>query len=133
MDLGQFSRRIKTIANNLEVNVDREVIKVAGLAQQVVVTSTPVDTGRARANWQASLDSPITFPIDDEDPGGGATVALNDSVISARKSNQTIYISNNLDYIKALNEGWSAQAPAGFVQKAVQAAISYIKSVRVIF
>jgi hypothetical protein len=48
---------------------------------------TPVDTGRARGNWQVEFNG---------------------------TQEATIY--NNLPYIERLENGWSQQAPAGFVR-----------------
>lgn len=131
-DLNSFSKRIKTIAQGIERNVDKQVIKTAILASQAVITATPVDTGRARSNWLASAGTSINEPIDREERGANTTLSENNAAISSRKSGQNVYISNNLPYIKRLNEGYSQQAPAMFVEKAVQTAVSFLKNVKVL-
>ena len=55
------------------------------------------------------------------DPSGQNAIAEATALVSGVKAGDTVYISNNLEYIQALNEGHSQQAPAGFVEKAVQA------------
>jgi len=104
----------------VEEGASRTVRQVTLAVSQAVIVSTPVDTGRARANWVASLGAPFTTTTEDTDPSGSRQVAINNTVISGRQTGQEVYISNNLPYIGRLNEGHSAQAPAGFVEKAVQ-------------
>lgn len=103
---------------------------------------TPVDTGRARSNWIVSLGSPVR----DERPpffegSKGSTGAQNAQVaiqegsdtIQGRQLGQDIWISNNVKYIGKLNEGSSAQAPAGFVEAAIRRAVDAgIRAVRLL-
>ena len=131
-DLPTFARRIRALARRTEQNVDRLVIDAALVIDQTVVLATPVDTGRARANWRASLRAPITEATEEVDPNGGATIQRNENVIRSRQRGQDIYISNNVVYIRRLNEGHSAQAPAGFVESAINAGITFIRRTRVV-
>ncbi len=131
-DLGTFARRIRARGKRIEQNADALVVKTAILINQAVVLATPVDTGRARANWQASIGTPITEPTDDEDISGNSTISGNNGVISRRASGQTVFISNNVDYIGDLNDGSSSQAPANFVELAVQEAIKFVRGAKVV-
>lgn len=128
----QFSRNIRRLAQRLEAGVEQRVRRTALAIDQAVVLGTPVDVGRARSNWQVTLDAPAEGTRDAFVPGeGGATGAANaraaiaegQQVIASYRigQNRTIHITNNLPYIQALNDGSSAQAPAGFVEEAVQA------------
>lgn len=100
--------------------------------------NTPVDVGTARSNWivtlgRAALNTRAAFsPFSSRHRGGdggsigetrnqAGVVWSASSAIGANKNGQDIYISNNLPYIQRLNEGWSDQAPAGFIQAAVLA------------
>lgn len=134
MTLEQFAQRIRTIGTDIVVNSDRNAAATAGLILQGVVVGTPVDTGRARANWVVSLGSPQLATTKNLDKGGTATIsrgrAVTQNYVSA--SGQSIYICNNLPYIQRLNEGWSAQAPPGYVQAAVQTAVAYLRTRRVV-
>jgi len=76
--------------------------------------------GRARANWLPSLDVPSDATVDQPDPSGTQTMARMGQVTARFRLGQRIWISNNLDYIQRLNEGHSTQAPAGFVEAAIQ-------------
>lgn len=108
------------------INTDKLVKDVAAEVLDKVVHTTPHDTGQARGNWQVEISTnrPATAQLLGHlDYDGDATVAEGKAKIygTPRALGQTIFISNSLDYIKALNEGWSKQAPSSFVQLAVQA------------
>lgn len=132
-DLERFARRIRQHGRNIEVNANREVVKLGSLVSQTVISGTPVDEGFARGNWFATLGSPrLTADFEKKDPSGQETIAENNAIIARRRSGQAVYISNNLPYIKRLNEGWSSQAPAGYVEKAIQAARRAMKGARLL-
>lgn len=120
------------------------MVRATALAvDQAVVLATPVDKGRARSNWLVELDAPARTTIEAYSPGqkgstseantaaalaqGRATVAAYDG-----NRNKSIAISNNLSYIDALNNGKSQQAPAGFVDKAVQVALKEVRRARLL-
>lgn len=124
-DLRNFARRIKVRAQEFEEDTNRLVRKVALAVDTAVVLATPVDTGRARANWQVGIGEPKVGTLPEPaSPGGGAQLALDSaaSSIATYNGEGTIHITNNLPYIEALNNGHSSQAPAGFVERAVAAA-----------
>lgn len=81
-----------------------------------VKLNTPVDTSRARSNWHIDLNS---IQVRFFEPNEGQTADAASSVIASYKLGQTVFISNNLPYIARLNDGYSLQAPAGFVQDSV--------------
>lgn len=90
--------------------------KVALEVFRGVIMMTPVDTGRARANWQASIGSPERGPIDETDKGGGTTVSKAVDVVKQWDfEHGPTCLTNNLPYIERLEDGWSGQAPAGMV------------------
>lgn len=131
-DLRTFARRIRRLAGRTAKNVNQTVIRTAIAVDQAVVLATPVDTGRARGGWQAAIDSPIRDQIERLDLGGSETISANNSVIKTRRLGQEVFISNNVRYIEFLNEGSSAQAPAGFIEMAVQAAATVVARARVV-
>lgn len=91
---------------------------------------TPVDTGWASNNWTMSVDRPddVVPPTPRGDfsflptfePGNAAALKFD------IKKNRSIFIQNNVPYIKPLNEGWSAQSPAGFVEVAVDSSVAEV-------
>jgi hypothetical protein len=137
MDLRRFAIRMKTVGKGVQSNADVMTKKVALATDASVVISTPVDTGRARSNWVAEIGAPasgVVEPYALNNPSGSAQAAIAQAqaVVGGYKTGQEIHITNNLDYIGKLNEGWSAQAPAGFVQSAVLNGIAQVESVKLV-
>lgn len=140
--LAQFARRMRQLGRNVEENAPRATRRVALAVLQTVVTSTPVDTGRARSNWVVSSSGvPRRSERDAFSPGEGGSTAEQNSEVAISVGGQEIdryrgqvgiTISNNLPYIEALNDGSSAQAPAGFVETAVQVGRSVARRQRVL-
>lgn len=136
-DLDSFAKRMDKRADHIETaatQVVREAVKNMGPA---LGYSTPIDTSRARANWQAAINSAPTNVLYQEpdkppSPETGAQLAIRslDAAAAAYKPGQTVYIVNNVRYINRLNAGSSGQAPAGFVQIAIHVAIKTIKNVK---
>ena len=88
---------------------------------------TPVDTGRARANWLPSAE----FPNDGFRPANyPPALSLQEAEKYFNAENYkneplpVLYISNNLPYIQVLNEGHSDQAPEFFVEIAIMDVIT---------
>ena len=104
------------------------------LSRNLTMETTPVKTGQARNNWLLSVGSPDTRTIkqDTFDASGSERHAKNKYWIGKHKPGQDIYISNNLPYIKRLNEGWSKQAPAGFVEAAIQRTNELIRRAKIL-
>lgn len=139
----QFSKRMASLGERVAQEADRTVRAAALAADQAVVLATPVDKGRARSNWLVELDAPARTTIEAYAPGsGGSTAGPNTTAALAQGQpviasydgdrNSGIAISNNLPYIEALNDGHSRQAPAGFVKKAVQAAVKQVQGARLL-
>lgn len=128
---------MQVLAVRVEQNVERTVKRVALAVDQAVVLATPVDTGRARSNWIAQIGDPArrtVEPYAEGNAGGSAEGALSQASheIDRFRLGQDIYISNNLPYIERLNQGHSAQAPAGFVEEAVEAGTRVARQARVV-
>lgn len=140
MDLKDFSRWARQLGDRVEKNADHLVRTCALAIDGAVVIATPVDTGRARANWQVQLDNPATSTREPFSPGhegstGGdnarAAIEEGKGVIASYKGgrpNACIHITNNLPYIGRLNDGWSAQAPAAFVEKGIMVGVKAIRN-----
>lgn len=87
--------------------------------------ATPVDTSHASTNWIGSVGKPWTGVAGSrESPTRAAQLAGRERVraYSAAdiKAGRQIYIRNNVFYLKWLNRGHSKQAPARFVELALQ-------------
>lgn len=148
--LGQFSKRIKVIADNIERGGPKVARELSALVLQTVVMGTPVGNttlwsdearrrarpgyvgGRARANWTVGLGEAPAEVKDTTDANGAGTINAGKAVIAgAVKGPVEIHIVNNVPYIVPLNDGHSKQAPAGFVELAVTTAVDALSRAKV--
>lgn len=127
-DLLQFAKNMTARAAAYKVAASKLSIAAATAALTDLTIKTPVDTSQALSNWQVTLVDQASGNIEAYSPGiGGSTQAASAAealsvgklVLVKKKPGQTIWITNNLPYIKRLNEGYSKQAPAGFVERSV--------------
>ena len=76
--------------------------------------ASPVDTGRFRASWQVGENA---APGGQKPPGTYSGTPALDRIGYSREQLGNIYsVHNNLPYAERLAQGWSGQAPAGWVQ-----------------
>lgn len=80
------------------------------------IKDTPVDTGRARGNWQTAVGSAPQGVIERDDKGGTAAIAEVEAKTPAGAGQET-FMANNLPYIDELENGSSQQAPSGMVRR----------------
>jgi len=86
-----------------------------------IVVATPVDTGRARANWQITTIERSTvvlpWPEDRSRSGQAATevIARGSKVIGSINTFTLTWFTNNVPYIIFLENGHSAQSPKGML------------------
>lgn len=142
MSLSGFANNMRRRGRRVETQANRVKREVALIADREVVLETPVDTGRARSNWIVSLNAPVVTPREPYSPGeklgkgerlnAQAAIQQGTERIVVAAPGQDIYISNNVNYIGRLNEGYSAQAPAGFVQSAVARAVAHVRKARLV-
>lgn len=118
-ELGDLDGILKKAGQTIADNADRLTRRCALAVDAAVVLATPVDTGRARANWQVEIGGPASGVVEPTDKSGQTAISAGTKVIQDYKGGNSINITNNLPYIERLNEGWSKQAPAGFVEQAV--------------
>lgn len=123
-DLAAFAQKVKR-----RVWIARRKIALDVFSR--VILRTPVDTGRARANWQTSIGSASGGVTEETDKAGGATIGkILPAVAGAETTDATMYLTNNLPYIGVLESGgfpnpaengtktengFSIQAPSGMV------------------
>ncbi len=119
-----FSAGLNRDAEDVDAMVGKFTRRLGVGILRRVVLATPVDTGRARANWQVDLNATPQGQLEEFDKGGGAAVSKGAAKIKTAKSYGTIDMVNNVPYIGRLNEGSSRQAPAGFVEAAVDAEVA---------
>lgn len=84
---------------------------------KLVIESTPVDTGRLRGNWQATINTPATAAIDRDDASG--SLALAQAVANLGSLVDVVWFTNNLPYAESIEYGHSRQAPEGMLRRHV--------------
>ena len=141
MNLAEFSSKVRNFAQKV---VPEKVVvfqkKIVLEALRRVVLKTPVDTGRARGNWQVTIGKQAEGVIDNSKwdkkrkvskvNEAGLPQNLNTTdrdVINAGLAAITdlppfsvVYVTNNLEYIEYLEEGSSSQAPEGMVALTIE-------------
>lgn len=81
-----------------------------------VIRKTPVDTGRARANWFATIGTPSERVSPNQfDKSGSRAVSRVVAKAESVKPFGSFFLANNLTYIQKLESGSSTQAPNGMV------------------
>lgn len=103
---------------------------------QTETTATPVDLGHARSGWAASIGSPASKRIKVRKTkkatksAAGARIAKNiarsETIARSYQVGQgSVFLTNPVEYMKYLDgKGSSSQAQAGFVLRAIKAAIA---------
>ncbi len=110
-----------SILDDMQEEVNQEVRATALNVLRLVVFATPVDSGAARGNWFVAPSSTANRSQDESRRAGEAISQGSISVDKAKVIKYpTITLSNNLPYIERLNTGYSDQAPAKFVELAIQ-------------
>jgi hypothetical protein len=107
-----FNQELVDFSKSTGVELDTVVRKIALELYDGFTEKTPVDTGRAKGNWNLSVNR-INTSVN-----WSATQKQN---VSIKKGDgvKIIYISNSLPYIFALENGSSDQSPKGMVKVTV--------------
>lgn len=126
--LADLANRMDKLAASLTMEASRCAVEAAVAIVEDLAYKTPVDTSAALSNWQGSLEMPNLNEIEPYYPGSKGSTKLRSArgtvetlklELENKKFGQTIYITNNVEYIRKLNDGSSKQEPAGFVERAV--------------
>ena len=115
-----FALDIEKFTKKTGARMDLVIRKVSLELLTKIIARTPVDTGRARANWQVSLNGPPSGQVDSIFEGAGALPGNIGAILIGHQLSQinghtTVYIANNVPYILRLEDGYSGQAPSGMV------------------
>lgn len=117
--MATFSLDVSRWCEKAKDRADLVIRKVALDAFSRVILKTPVDTGRARGNWQVAIGAIPTGTLVINDKAGTATIAKVQAASLGLKAGDVIYLVNNLPYARRLEYGWSKQAPGGMVRIAI--------------
>lgn len=141
--LSDLPRVMEFRSNQVDKALGAAARKVARIFQIDVVRGTPVDTGKARSNWVANLDTPFRGDLPPYVPGrrlgiaessnASAAIAQGLGVIArfSAVKNKFIHIRNNTPYIETINAGGSQQNSL-FWQSALQRARVSIRNFRLL-
>ena len=124
------SARARRIDDDLGRHIERTVRRLQLRVHQALVVSTPVLTGYARSGYSPSTGAPDPGPAV---PDRNADVARAQAAKLFAKHKQAsellasgyrlsqgaVFIVNAVHYVRYLNQGTSAQAPALFVEAAI--------------
>lgn len=99
----------------IEARLETVMEAVASEVFRRLVTRSPVDTGRFRANWRVGIGAPDTSTSEATDKDGSSTIRSGQAAIAGAEPGQSIAMTNSLPYARALEYGHSTQAPAGMV------------------
>lgn len=126
--------QIKVIMDGLDRLTERVVSDLAIEITANLVEDTPVDIGWARANWIPNIGAPAFSQFDRVPEPGDVPIAMarqSAGQASVKTSysiaDGPVFVSNNVPYIQRLNDGWSTQAPKGFVQAAVDRGVRTVQ------
>lgn len=127
-NLADLARVLEAKAKAIDAAASKTAVNVAIAMVKHLAYNTPVDTSQALSNWVVSLDNPYRGTVGAHVPGmfgsthapsAEATIAQAIYVLANKKPGQPIYITNNLDYIVALNQGTISKQPGSFVEAAL--------------
>lgn len=134
-----MARTLLDLANDVDKMADQisqaasdQAVKVALTIVGDLAYKTPVDTSEALSNWVVSIGEGVgdivSGPIAPHFPGkqgstykqsAAETVSKAKAKLATKKPGESIWITNSAKHIKYLNDGSSAQQPAGFVERAI--------------
>jgi hypothetical protein len=108
MSVASFGKDLKRFSKRTDLELDTVIRKVALELYDGITAKTPVDTGRAKGNWNLSVGKKNTKVN---------VMAKGKKGVSLKKGDgeKPIYITNSLPYINTLENGSSKQASAGMV------------------
>lgn len=108
-----FSKQLQAFVAGTQDKINKTVKGATVTLATNVISETPVDTGAAKGNWQASVGQPKTGILE----RSGADTAVSEAIANIPdKAGDVVYLTNNLSYIKKLEYGHSKQAPQGMVR-----------------
>lgn len=132
--MASFGQQLKQFEVKVQSQSTAVVKKVVLEMFTRVMKRTPVDTGNARVNWEIGVNEikstvATAAAIEGENQVSAQALLAGLSELSTFKAGQTVYITNNVEYIGHLESGHSKQAPAGMVAITVREFQDIVQSV----
>ena len=114
--MSKWSVSLHALAEKAKADLETVARKATFELFRAVVLRSPVDTGRFRANWNASYGAADYATSASTDRGRGVQQAIRALTMPV---GGIVYLSNGLPYASRLEYGWSKQAPNGMVRLSV--------------
>lgn len=124
-----FDKQVAAFAKKANTSIDKTMRGVSIKLFSAIIKSSPVDSGRFRANWMASGSSPATEINEGTDVSGASSTTAATNYVDGAMSSSVFTLSNNLPYAHSLEfggykpgnrtntvGGFSKQAPTGVVR-----------------
>jgi len=124
-----FDKQVAAFAKKANTSIDKTMRGVSIKLFSAIIKSSPVDSGRFRANWMASGSSPETGTNTNTDKSGSSSTAAVANYVAVARMSSVFTLSNNLPYAHNLEfggykpgngpntvGGFSKQAPTGVVR-----------------
>lgn len=125
-----FAKDLDKISLNLKGYAEEMVRGTLFALSSRIIKESPVDTGRFRGNWQASVNTPNKGKLQRKDKSGAASINEVSSIVMSLDMGQTFYLTNNLPYARRLEYGYSKQAPSGMLRINVMRVQSELEKAR---
>lgn len=129
-----MGKQTKFVMKALGKSLDTIVKKITLDVTANLIGTTPVDTGWARANWIPTIGAPVIEDLSGVDTKGDKISRVSEAASKQSAGNASVlkytlksgdtFVTNNVPYIRDLNDGSSQQAPSGFIQLAIQKALT---------
>jgi hypothetical protein len=113
-----FSGDVDRFAAKSLENADKSRRAVCLKLFSSVIKDTPVDTGRARNSWLTSVGTPATGTTNPNNKAGADALAGISG--SLGKLTDTVYLTNNVEYIGHLEYGTTKMAPFAMVRRNIE-------------
>ncbi len=114
-----FNAAVKELVELRGADARWDVLEAVYRAFSDLKEATPVDTGRARSGWQITdsySEADSYCPGPDRASIDAAARKAADAMNSASLTEaQAVWVYNNVQYILALEAGWSKRQPGGFI------------------
>ena len=113
MARGSYKIILPQVARNISEAATQAFQATATECANRIIDRTPVKTGLARGNTQIAINTAEMSATGTLDPDGGTARTRAAGVAQLLKIGDAAVIGNPLDYVEALENGSSSQAPAG--------------------
>jgi hypothetical protein len=146
VDIVQFSKNMRKRGSQVENGASVLVKRVSKKILKELCFTSPAKTGRTRSNYRVSIGGRTRSVIEPYAPAPkGVTLGMGERANATAAYNvgkakidgisgpirKSITISNSVPYLQRLNDGYTNQTAAGFIERAVDQGRGLIPQFRV--